>query len=91
MLCFFNLVGTVYDPDVEGHEIATIGDARILAARNIAEVIHDRPEALWEGEEVRMEVTDEEQVVLFTIVIVGVDAPAAEGEPATFRPEPEAG
>jgi hypothetical protein len=86
VLCFFNLAGAVYDPDVEGMELATLGDARLEAARYIGEVIRDKPDLVWAGEEVRVEVTDEHQLVLFTIVAFGVDAPAANSHPASFRP-----
>lgn len=87
MRCFFNLAGTIYDPDVEGYEVATIDQARVLAAQHVAEVIRDRPEVVWAGEEVRMEVTDERQLVLFTIIVVGLDAAAVEGQPSSFRPK----
>jgi hypothetical protein len=87
MLCFFNLAGAVYDPDVEGFEVATIDQARVLAAKHVAEVISDRPEIVWAGEEVRLEVTDERQLVLFTIMVVGVDAASAAGQPSSFRPK----
>jgi hypothetical protein len=88
MLCFFNLAGAVYDPDQEGSEVATIDHARILAARYVAEVIRDQPDAVWAGEEVRLEVTDERQLVLFTIMVMGVDAAAVSGQPSSFRPKP---
>ena len=87
MQCFFNLAGAIYDPDVEGYEVATIDQARVLAAKHIAEVIADRPEVVWAGEEVRMEVTDERQLVLFTIIVAGVDAAAVAGQPSSFRPK----
>jgi D-serine deaminase-like pyridoxal phosphate-dependent protein len=86
MLCFFNLAGAVYDPDLEGVEVATIDEARVLAAQNVGEVIRDRPLVVWAGEEIRLEVTDERQLVLFTIVVVGIDAAAAAGQPSSFRP-----
>jgi hypothetical protein len=86
MLCFFNLAGAVYDPDVIGIEVETIDKARVLAAENIAEVIRDRPNIVWAGEEVRLEVTDESQMVLFTVIVVGIDAPAVAGHPSSFRP-----
>jgi hypothetical protein len=31
------------------------------------------------GEEVRVEVSDENQIVLFTVITAGVNAPAAQG------------
>ena len=58
-----------------------------MAAQHVAEVIRDRPDAVWAGEEVRLEVTDERQMVLFTIIVFGVDAAATAGQPASFRPE----
>jgi hypothetical protein len=87
MLCFFNLAGAVYDPDVIGYDVDTISQARLLAAKHVAEIIADRPEMVWAGEEVRLEVTDERQLVLFTIMVVGVDAAAVTGQPASFRPK----
>lgn len=86
MLCFFNLAGAIHDPDVDGFEVATLDQARILAAAHVAEVIRDRPEVVWCGEEVRLEVTDHAQTVLFTIIVTGVDAAAGDGEDPSFRP-----
>ena len=84
MLCFFNVAGAVYDPDVAGMEMASIGDARIQAAQYIGEVIRDKPQLVWAGEEVRVEVTDAEQLILFTIIVVGVDAPTLNGGKKKF-------
>ena len=78
MRFFFNLAGAVYDPDNEGVELATMSDARMMAAKEVALTLQDRPDLLWRGEEVRLEVTDEDQGLLFTVVIVGVDSPAAQ-------------
>jgi hypothetical protein len=50
----------------------------MLAAKEVALTLHDRPELAWLGEEVRLEVTDEHQTLLFTVMVVGVDAPAAQ-------------
>ncbi len=77
MRFFFNLAGTIYDPDNEGFELASISDARTMAVKAAAELIRDRPDIVWAGEEVRVEVTDENQLVLFTVIVFGVDAAAA--------------
>ncbi|MBB5717049.1 DUF6894 family protein [Sphingomonas aerophila] len=89
MLCFFNLAGAVYDPDVVGLELPTLEAARLEAARYIGELIRFKPDLVWAGEEVRVEVTDERQLVLFTIAVFGVDAPALPAEPPSFRPVPQ--
>ncbi|WP_374758649.1 hypothetical protein [Sphingomonas sp. GV3] len=74
MKCFFNLATLTYDPDLLGVEVATIEEARIKAARYLGEVIRDRPGMVWAGEEVRIEVTNKKQVVLFTVAAFGMDA-----------------
>lgn len=68
--------------------MATIEEARVQAARYLGEVIRHKPGMVWAGEEVRIEVTDEMQVVLFTVAAYGVDAPstAAQRE-AGFWPQ----
>ncbi len=76
MRFFFNLAGAVYDPDNEGYELAGLPEARMLAAKEVALTLQDRPDVVWRGEEVRLEVTDEQRTVLFTVVILGVDGSA---------------
>lgn len=76
---FVNLAGTVGDPDSEGIDLPTLSDARIEAVRFAGELLKDRPQLVWMGEEVRVEVTDENQLMLFTVIVAGVDAPAAKG------------
>jgi hypothetical protein len=86
MKCFFNLAGAVYDPDKVGIELDTIRDVRVVAARHIADVIRDMPDLLWAGDEIRLEVTDESRMILFTIVTFGINAPAISGQHPSFRP-----
>ena len=76
MLYFFNQAGAVYDPDVEGIELDTLSDARIQAVKFASERLRDRPELAWLGEEFRVEVTNADQLILFTFIAMGVDAPA---------------
>jgi hypothetical protein len=77
MRFFFNLAGAVHNPDNEGIELASITEARTLAVQSAAELIRDRPEVVWKGEEFRVEVTDSNALVLFTVIVIGVNAPAA--------------
>jgi hypothetical protein len=77
MRFFFNLAGAVYDPDNEGIELESMSAARIMAAQSAAELIRDRPELVWMGEEARVEVTDSNRLLLFTVIVIGVDSPAA--------------
>ncbi|RYD74101.1 MAG: hypothetical protein EOP84_20450 [Verrucomicrobiaceae bacterium] len=79
MLYFFNLAGAVYDPDVEGVLLLGSSEARIFAVKFLADTLRDRPELVWSGEEVRVEVTNAEQLILFTVIVLGVDAPVSKG------------
>lgn len=75
MRYFFNVAGAIYDPDVVGHEIATLGEARTTAVRFASEMLRDHPTVVWEGDDFRVEVTDDEQLLLFTVIVLGIDAP----------------
>ncbi len=77
-LYFFNLAGVVHDPDEEGVKLHSLAKAKALAALSAAEIIRDRPGIVWEGEELRVEVTNSKQEVLFTVIVVGVDATPVE-------------
>jgi hypothetical protein len=79
MLFFFNQAGAIYDPDVEGMEFATVAEARVQAVKFAGEALRDRPELAWTGDEYRVEVTDESQLLLFTFIATGVDSPAVRG------------
>ena len=76
MRFFFNLAGAVYDPDNAGHELASVSEARTAAVKFAGEYLRDRPEVAWLGEEFRVEVTNSGRLLLFTIIVIGVDAPA---------------
>jgi hypothetical protein len=77
MICFFNLAGSIHDPDQEGIEMPSLAGARVEAARYAGELIRDRPDLVWMGEEVRVEVTDERRLILFTVIVLGIDAPTS--------------
>lgn len=79
MLYFFNLAGATYDPDVVGVELPSMAEARLIAATHAGEVLRDRPGLAWEGEELRLEVTDAHQLVLFTVIIFGKESAASLG------------
>ena len=61
MRFYFNQVGAVYDVDTEGAELASASEARIEAVKFASEVLRDRPELAWKGDEFRVEVTDEKR------------------------------
>jgi hypothetical protein len=76
MRYFFDLAGAVYDPDNDGVELANIGLAREYAVRAAAEYMHDNPQIVWLGEELRLEVTNKDRLILFTLIVMGVDSAA---------------
>ena len=76
MRFFFNQQNGEYKPDDEGMEFGTVNEARIEAVRYAAEVMRDHPTLIWTGQDFRMEVTNSDRLLLFTVVVVGVDAPA---------------
>lgn len=73
---FFNQFNGEFKPDDQGLEFATLNEARLEAVRYAGEVLREHPTLVWTGEDFRIEVTDAKRLVLFTIIVVGIDAPA---------------
>jgi len=73
---FFNEFDGQYKLDDKGLEMPTLEKARLEAVRYAGEAMRDQPDLAWKGDEFRVEVTDDNHVVLFTVIVIGVDAPA---------------
>lgn len=76
MRYFFNQVDGEIKLDDDGIEFDSINEARLEAVRYAGEVLRYHPTLVWTGQDFRIEVTDEAKLVLFTVIVVGVDAPA---------------
>ena len=66
-------------PDPEGTDLPNFDTARTEAVRYAAETIRERPSFVWDGRDFRVEVTDDGGMLLCTVVVLGIDAPAARG------------
>lgn len=76
---YFHRTDGAFDPDDEGTEFPDLATARSEAIRFAAETVKDNPEEVWAGDAFRVEVSDEEGMLLCTVVILGLDAPASRG------------
>ncbi|WP_037492168.1 DUF6894 family protein [Sphingobium indicum] len=74
---FFHTVDGGRDVDQEGTELPNDAAARKAAIRFAGAVMHDEPDVLWDGRDYRVEVTNETGALLFTIVMLSIDAPAS--------------
>ncbi len=74
---FFNLADGQVNLDREGSEVASLQQARVEAVVYAASMLRDRPEEVWAGGNWRVEVADERGVLLFTVVVMALDAVTA--------------
>ncbi|HEX8420593.1 MAG TPA: hypothetical protein VF638_11345 [Sphingomonas sp.] len=72
---FFHSADHQRDRDTTGVELADHAAARIEAVRFAGCVLTDEPRVLEEGDQFRIEVTDEAQHLLFTVVTLTINAP----------------
>lgn len=79
MLFYFNQLNGEIKPDDEGMDCGSVNDARIEAVRYASEVMNEHPTLIWTGQDFRIEVTNGDKLLLFTVIVVGVDAPAGAG------------
>lgn len=75
MLYFFNIAGAFDEPDLEGCDLADLSEARTEAVDLLVQTLREKPDLMWTIDEVRVEVTNDEKLLLFSIISFGVDAP----------------
>lgn len=63
------------DVDSEGLELPGLAEARDQAIRFSGSVLKDNPAHLWESGHWRVEVTDDNNALLFTVITLAIDAP----------------
>jgi hypothetical protein len=78
---FFHTADGSRERDTEGTELANYREARAVAIQHAGELLTHEPEHLWHDSDFRIEVTDETGLILFTVIMLAVDAPAT-GLPA---------
>ena len=76
----FNVVSGASLLDRDGIDLPDLRTAQTEAVRFSAQSLSDLAETFWDTEEWRLNVTDEEGLILFHLHITGMRAPA-------FRPE----
>jgi hypothetical protein len=74
-LYHFNTVDGGRHRDIEGVELSDDDAARKEGIRFAGSVLAHEPDALWDGRDFRVEVTDHQHTLLFTIITLAVDAP----------------
>ena len=74
---FFHTADGERNFDQEGVELADNAAARKAAIRFAGALMHDQPEGLWDGHDSRGEGTNQAGELLFTIVMLSIDAPAS--------------
>jgi hypothetical protein len=63
--------------DLVGTELPNEDAARIEAARLLGQLVNEKPADVWKDDDFRITVTDEADLILFTIDVAAVVAPAA--------------
>ena len=74
---FFTTADGTREQDIDGTELPNVATARVEAIKFAGEVLSDHPEMIWDGEDFRVEVSDERGLVLFTVVTMAMNGSAA--------------
>ena len=74
---FFHTADGDRDLDKEGTELPDNAAARKAAIKFAGAVMHDDPDVLWDGHDYRVEVTNQTGDLLFTVIMLSIDAPAS--------------
>lgn len=71
----FHCADGARDTDVDGTELENDEAARAAAISFAGETLRHSPNSLWEKGHWRVEVTDADNALLFTVITLAVDAP----------------
>jgi hypothetical protein len=71
---FFHVHDSVSIFDDEGTDLPDLDAARVEAVRLSGEMLRDHAKQFWNGEEWKLEITDEAGLLLFTLVFVAFNA-----------------
>lgn len=74
---FFHTADGTRERDTVGTVLEGLDQARVQAIQFAGEILSGEPEVLWDGRDFRIEVTDEQDLMLFTVITIAVDAPAS--------------
>ena len=69
----FNLSNGADDPDVEGHELSDLEDARRNAVQFVGQLLIDKPAQFWSDGRWVLTVTDDRKLPLFTVRVAAND------------------
>jgi hypothetical protein len=70
---FFDLDDHEKSPDQEGTELASADAARVQGVVFAGAYLRDHPEIIWDGQEIRVIVRDENKSAIFSVIALSVD------------------
>ena len=73
---FFNTADGSRDCDELGVELPNGSAARVEAIRYAGSLLADQPNMLWDGRDFRVEVVNEDQQLVCTVITLAVASPA---------------
>ena len=68
------------EPDKEGMELSNLEAAKAHAMEYAGDVLKSDPAVLWRHGQWRVEVTDDNGELLFTVITLAIDAPNSRGK-----------
>jgi hypothetical protein len=76
---FFHTQDGVCYPDEHGTELPDLHAARAVAIRTLGEILRDAPKIFEAEMSLRLLVTDEHRLALFSLDVIGCEAPSISG------------
>ena len=70
---FFDLAGDMPEADLDGLDLADLDQARSQATRFVGELLQHDGRAIWDGADLRVEVSDAGRVLLFVVTVSATD------------------
>jgi hypothetical protein len=73
---FFNRSDGYFERDLDGTELKDVHAARIEAVTFAGASLKEDPSKVWAGQDFRVEVTDANGLILFTVIVLAINSPS---------------
>jgi hypothetical protein len=72
---FFHTADGSVSRDRTGTELPDAGSAKTMAVKFASQCLANQPDQVWQNHQFRVDVTDEQERTVFTMILVAIDGP----------------
>ncbi|RVT90342.1 DUF6894 family protein [Sphingomonas crocodyli] len=73
----FNFVDGRFHSGADSHDFESYAEARLAAVSTLGQMLRDHPTSPFGDDDLRVEVTDDNGLILLSVIVAAIEAPSA--------------